>query len=122
MAFSLPRLKQQHQTLSSRKVAEQGQTVSLARLGQYPNLLKKIVVVTFSWTANTMVYNGLSFAVSAMRVSEYVSFTISGAAEVPGVLLAWAFMEKYGRRPVMVVNMLLGGLACLSTIVLPSGK
>ncbi|XP_065282847.1 beta-alanine transporter-like isoform X1 [Dermacentor albipictus] len=94
--------------------------VTLQRLVQYPNLLKKVVVVCFSWTANTVVYNGLSFAVSSMGISDYVSFTISGAVEVPGVCLAWYFMDRHGRRPVMLFNMVLGGLACIATIFVPS--
>lgn len=94
--------------------------VTLQRLVQYPNLLKKVVVVCFSWTANTVVYNGLSFAVSSMGISDYVSFTISGAVEVPGVCLAWYFMDRHGRRPVMLFNMLLGGLACIATVFVPS--
>ncbi|XP_070386787.1 beta-alanine transporter-like isoform X2 [Dermacentor albipictus] len=96
--------------------------VTLQRLVQYPNLLKKVVVVCFSWTANTVVYNGLSFAVSSMGISDYVSFTISGAVEVPGVCLAWYFMDRHGRRPVMLFNMVLGGLACIATIFVPSGS
>ncbi|XP_077503015.1 organic cation transporter protein-like isoform X1 [Amblyomma americanum] len=105
----------QKQSLARRDSAVEGE-VSLRRLVQYPNLLKKVVVVSFSWTANTMVYNGLSFAVSSMGISDYVSFTISGAAEVPGVCLAWYFMDRHGRRPVMVFSMLLGGLACIATV------
>lgn len=96
------------------------ENVTLRRLTQYPNLLKKVVVVCFSWTANTMVYNGLSFAVSSMGISDYVSFTISGAVEVPGVCLAWYFMDRRGRRPVMLFSMLLGGLACIATVFVPS--
>nr|XP_037283245.1 beta-alanine transporter-like isoform X2 [Rhipicephalus microplus] len=94
--------------------------VTLQRLTQYPNLMKKVLVVSFSWTANTMVYNGLSFAVSSMGISDYVSFAISGAVEVPGVCLAWYFMDRHGRRPVMLFNMLLGGLACIAIVFAPS--
>nr|XP_054933898.1 organic cation transporter 1-like [Dermacentor andersoni] len=94
--------------------------VTLQRLVQYPNLLKKVVVVCFSWTANTVVYNGLSFAVSSMGISDYVSFAISGAVEVPGVCIAWYFMDRHGRRPVMLFNMVLGGLACIATVFVPS--
>lgn len=101
------------------KTSEQ---TSFRNLVQYPNILKKVMVVSFSWTANTMVYNGLSFAVSSMAISEYVSFTISGAVEVPGVCLAWFFMDRKGRRPVMVFSMLLGGLACIATIFAPPGS
>ncbi|KAL1431771.1 hypothetical protein MTO96_013875 [Rhipicephalus appendiculatus] len=96
------------------------ESVTLRRLAHYPNLLKKVVVVCFSWTANTMVYNGLSFAVSSMGISDYVSFAISGAVEVPGVCLAWYFMDRHGRRPVMLFNMLLGGLACIAIVFAPS--
>lgn len=88
---------EQQQKLTGNKYLKE--EVSLQKLASYPNLLKKVLVVTFSWTANTMVYNGLSLATSTMNISDYLSFAISGAVEVPGVLLAWAFMDKYGRRP-----------------------
>ncbi|KAM7283373.1 carcinine transporter [Ixodes scapularis] len=109
---------EQQQKLTGNKYLKE--EVSLQKLASYPNLLKKVLVVTFSWTANTMVYNGLSLATSTMNISDYLSFAISGAVEVPGVLLAWAFMDKYGRRPVMVSSMLIGGLACISSVLVPS--
>ncbi|XP_064466982.1 beta-alanine transporter-like [Ornithodoros turicata] len=101
--------------------AKLDEALSVTALIRYPNIIKKVLIVSFCWTANTMVYNGLSFGVSsALNISEYLSFCISGAAEIPGIILAWVTMDRIGRRPVMIATMLLGGVACTSTFFLPS--
>ena len=62
---------------------------------------KKKYVFTFQRTvrfANNTVYVGLSYYGPVMGSDEYFSFFLSGLVEIPGYLLCWAVMDRWGRR------------------------
>ena len=46
----------------------------------------------------------------------YVNFFLMALAEIPGVLIGLAVLDKFGRRLSNSVSMLVGGLACICTI------
>ncbi|VDK43909.1 unnamed protein product [Anisakis simplex] len=69
---------------------------------------------------NAVVYNGLTFNISNLPVSDYVSFIVNGAVEIPAYLLAWPSLGYLGRRWTLALLMLLGGFACVSTMFAPA--
>ncbi|XP_072178306.1 organic cation transporter protein-like [Diadema setosum] len=75
----------------------------------------------FNWMVNTMVYSGLSLNSSNLGSNDYVAFAISGAVEIPAYLLSIFTLEYFGRKPSLCALLLLGGVACLCTAVIPSG-
>ncbi|XP_043197798.1 carcinine transporter-like [Amphibalanus amphitrite] len=85
----------------------------------YPNIRKKFLIITFSWTANAIVYNGLSYNATDLGVSDYLAFFISAMVEVPSYFIVMYTMERWGRRLSLCATMLLGGLACVSCIFVP---
>ncbi len=70
---------------------------------------------------NALVYNGLTYNVSNLPVNDYLSFSINGAVELPAYFLIWPLLDRVGRRWPLCSSMLLGGLACISTMLVPPG-
>ncbi|XP_072020812.1 organic cation transporter protein-like [Amphiura filiformis] len=86
-----------------------------------PQLRKETVNLMFNMLVNNLVYYGLSISTSSLGVNDYLAFFISGAVEIPGYIFALLAMNRWGRRPIICISMLLGGSACILTTVLPIG-
>ncbi|XP_054003663.1 organic cation transporter 1-like isoform X1 [Hylaeus anthracinus] len=79
-----------------------------------PNIRKKFFILAFDWVANAVVYNGLSYNTTNLGVSDYLAFFIGGLVEIPSYVITWYAMDRLGRRWVLCLTMLLGGVACVS--------
>ncbi|XP_023214691.1 organic cation transporter protein-like isoform X1 [Centruroides sculpturatus] len=86
---------------------------------KYPNIRKNFLLVTFGWLVNATVYVGLLFGSTLFNINDYLALTISGLVELPGDLAAWWGMEKYGRRFIMLVSMVLAGISCICAGIVP---
>ncbi|XP_054275227.1 organic cation transporter 1-like [Macrosteles quadrilineatus] len=86
---------------------------------RHPNIRTKFFILSFDWVANAVVYNGLSYNATNLGVSDYLAFFIGGAIEIPSYVLTWWAMDYYGRRLVLCLSMLLGGVACVSCLFVP---
>ncbi|XP_072948173.1 organic cation transporter 1-like [Epargyreus clarus] len=84
---------------------------------RYPNIRKKFFILTFDWVALGVVYNSLSYNTPNLGVDDYLAFFIGGAVELPSYFIAWRCMERFGRRWTLCVFMCIGGLACLSCVL-----
>ncbi|XP_045626153.2 carcinine transporter [Procambarus clarkii] len=118
------------QKLEERMLAQQALSTSSAQLHtssglltlcRTPNLRLKVVLVTMVWFANETVYVGLSYYGPAMGDNEYLSFFLSCAVEIPSYLLCWVVMDRWGRRWILGVGMILGGLFSICTVLMPEG-
>uniref|UniRef100_A0A915ID94 Organic cation transporter 1 n=1 Tax=Romanomermis culicivorax TaxID=13658 RepID=A0A915ID94_ROMCU len=92
---------------------------NMTDLVQTRNMRMRFILISFIWFVNAVVYNGLTFNISNLEVDDYVSFMINGAVEVPAYLTTWVFLDKMGRRWSLFISMLIGGVACISTIFVP---
>ncbi|KAK7872852.1 hypothetical protein R5R35_006723 [Gryllus longicercus] len=86
---------------------------------RHPNIRKKFFILAFDWIANAVVYNGLSYNTTNLGVSDYLAFFIGGAVEIPSYIITWYAMDRWGRRWVLCLTMLLGGIACVSCMFVP---
>lgn len=105
------------------KESDVGKQESYTQLDLFrtPVMRKKTLIILFNWFVINMVYYGLSLSTSSLGVNDYVACFLSGAVEVPASLLSWYVIQKYGRRSSHSVFMVIGGLACLITTMLPLG-
>ncbi|XP_035452277.2 beta-alanine transporter [Spodoptera frugiperda] len=86
---------------------------------RYPNIRKKFFILTFDWVALGVVYNSMSYNTPNLGVNDYLAFFIGGAVEIPSYFIAWRCMERFGRRWVLCIFMCVGGVACISCVLVP---
>ncbi|KAF6202578.1 hypothetical protein GE061_002976 [Apolygus lucorum] len=97
-------------------------TYGVSDLFRTPNLRRKTVIITFIWFTNTSVYVGLSYYASILSGDEFLNFLLAGAVELPTYLVLWPSMQKLGRRWTVCISMLVGGSACLATVLSQQGE
>ncbi|XP_071801158.1 organic cation transporter protein-like [Asterias amurensis] len=86
-----------------------------------PNLRKKSLIICYDWFVVNMVYYGLSLSTSALGINDYVAGFVSGGVEIPGILLSWWMVDRYGRRFTTSSAYTTSGVACLITMCIPPG-
>ncbi|KAL7740582.1 hypothetical protein ACLKA6_009468 [Drosophila palustris] len=102
-----------------RKQKKKIANVGLMDLCRTPNMRLKTILITLSWFANETVYLGLSYYGPSLGTNQYVSFFLSAVVELPSYLCCWYFMDTWGRRWPLSLSMMLGGVACIITVMLP---
>jgi hypothetical protein len=79
----------------------------------------KTFLITLSWFANETVYLGLSYYGPSLGTNPPLSFFLSSLVELPSYALCWYVMDRFGRRWPMCLLMILGGISCVITVLLP---
>ncbi|XP_059476559.1 carcinine transporter [Neocloeon triangulifer] len=105
-------------TRSEERKAEKGPGVTA--LCKTPNMRLKTTLITLNWFANEMVYVGLSYYGPALGNDRYLSFLLSSLVEIPSYLCCWAVMDRWGRRWPLSICMVLSGISCIITVLLPA--
>lgn len=82
----------------------------------------KTLLITLNWFANETVYLGLSYYGPSLGNNPPLSFFLSSLVELPAYALCWFVMDRYGRRWPMCMLMILGGVACVITVLLPENS
>lgn len=108
-----------HRTKSEERRLQKGP--NLFALCRTPNNRLKTILITLNWFANEMVYVGLSYYGPSLGSEEHFSFFLSSVVEVPSYLFCWAIMDRWGRRWPLCLCMVSSGIACIITVLLPSG-
>ncbi|KAE8752452.1 hypothetical protein FOCC_FOCC000923 [Frankliniella occidentalis] len=106
-----------HRTKSEEKRLKEGPSVFA--LCKTPNMRLKTTLITLNWFANNMVYVGLSYYGPALGNNEYLSFLLSSLVEIPSYLACWVVMDWWGRRWPLSICMILSGISCIVTVLLP---
>ena len=67
------------------------------------------------WFSVTMVFYGLTFASATLKLagSVYLNFTLNVLVEFVDPLVAFLFIDKFGRRPFMIGTQLISGICVL---------
>ncbi len=85
-------------------------------------LLKRLLICSFCWITNALVYYGLSLNSVNLAGSKYVNFILVCAAEIPGYFITIFVMEKVGRKWSQCGSMIICGLSCLASEYLPEDE
>lgn len=116
-------LKQKMMFSKSESQDGKGRTnsVNVFSLCKTPNMRLKTILITINWFANTTVYMGLSYYGPVLGSNQYLSFFLSSVVEIPSYLFCWALLDRWGRRWLLCCCMVVSGVTCICTMILPSG-
>lgn len=81
-----------------------------------PILLRRTIIMSFNWLVVSMTYYGTTMNAGRMGGSFYLNFFLMGAAEIPGLFLGMAILNRLGRRWSNAGMIICGGIACVATI------
>ncbi len=80
-------------------------------------------IIFFCRFVNSLVYYGLSLNTSNFGGNDYLNVFLSGAVEVPAYIFCQFGINTFlGRRMSLCGCMVIGGVALLLTLVVPSGE
>lgn len=82
-------------------------------------LLIRLVICSYCWLTNTLVYYGLGMNAVTLDGNKYINFMFVSLAEIPGYLITYYVMEKWGRRWPLCGSLLACGLACIGSQFMP---
>ncbi|XP_061193507.1 organic cation transporter protein-like isoform X1 [Saccostrea echinata] len=87
-------------------------------------LFVRTIIIFLNWCVVSMVYYGLSLNSGNLAGDFYLNFFLTGLVEFPAYTLCLVLLDRIGRKKLHCACMVLGGLACISTIftVLYIGK
>ncbi|KAL1399381.1 hypothetical protein pipiens_001183 [Culex pipiens pipiens] len=102
-----------------RTVKREEVSIGAFDLCRTPNMRLKTILITLNWFVNETVYLGLSYYGPSLGENQYLSFFLSSLVEIPSYIVCWIIMDRWGRRWPMCIMMIMGGLCCVTTVVLP---
>ncbi|XP_053693290.1 carcinine transporter isoform X2 [Sabethes cyaneus] len=113
------KLQQRMLAEKSRTVKREEVSIGAFDLCRTPNMRLKTILITLNWFVNETVYLGLSYYGPSLGENQYLSFFLSSLVEIPSYVICWIAMDRWGRRWPMCMLMILGGISCVATVVLP---
>ncbi|XP_035211209.1 solute carrier family 22 member 5-like isoform X2 [Stegodyphus dumicola] len=79
----------------------------------YSELRKIFITLSIMWATVYLAYYGLQLNIYNLMGNEFVNFSILSLAEIPGCIICWYMLERFGRRFTLATNFIFIGLACL---------
>ncbi|XP_067034389.1 organic cation transporter protein-like [Acropora muricata] len=94
-------------------------TYSILDVFRTAKLRKRTIICSFNWFVNALVFFGMSLNVGNLAGDMYLNFFILSLVEIPGALLIWFFMARYGRRIPYASFMIFVGLTGMLVLAVP---
>ncbi|XP_046657878.1 organic cation transporter protein-like [Daphnia pulicaria] len=84
-----------------------------------PILLKRLIIMFLAWIAAVMGYYGITFSATNLSDDFYLNYELSMVVEIPAYIGGMFVMDKLGRRPTLSGGLIISGIACLITGLVP---
>nr|AKN21556.1 slc22a-8 [Schmidtea mediterranea] len=75
--------------------------------------------VWFNWIVNALIYYGIIYNVENLAGSLYLNFILLGLVEIPAYVLNLLFLDRIGRRNLLIISLWGTGVACLLSGCVP---
>ncbi|XP_046647945.1 organic cation transporter protein-like [Daphnia pulicaria] len=85
-------------------------------------MVKRIVILMAAWFASVMGYYGITFAANNLSSSFYINYELIMLVEIPAYIFGIYITDKVGRRLTLSVGLLISGVGCLITGLLPADQ
>lgn len=95
------------------KTNDDKQSAGLSDLFKTANLRLKTLNVCLCWFANSLVYYGLSLSTGKLYGNPFLILFIMGLVEYPSYLVIVMILDRLGRRPIISIYMIAGGICCI---------
>ncbi|KAF5303009.1 hypothetical protein FQR65_LT08338 [Abscondita terminalis] len=112
-------LKQRMMMTRSKSIEDSKKCPDVCILCRTPNMRLKTILITVIWFANSSVYIGLNYYGPALGDNEYLSFFLSSVVEIPSYVICWLVLDRWGRRWPLCLSMIISGVSCVATVLLP---
>lgn len=93
--------------------------VHLTDLLRSCTLFSRLIIVAYIWFVNSMVYYGVALNTTGLGGDPFLNFLLLGLADLPSYIICQITLERIGRKPVLVIAMILGGAGCMSLAFIP---
>ena len=89
----------------------------------HPVLRGPTITLFLIWTVVALIYYGTSFGVEELHLApnHYLGYCINAAVGVPAYILTTLAMDATGRKPLLILTLLITALSCLTAAVVPPG-
>jgi len=85
-----------------------------------PVLCRRLCVMFTAWVAAVMSYYGITYSTSNLSGNFFINYEMTMVVEIPACIFGGYLMGVVGRRITVCGSLLIGGLACLATGLVPA--
>jgi len=107
------------------EMEEVGRIVVLQVPDRYPDIRdlmtnkgirRHAFVLFFVWFSVSLSYYGISFSIPDLSGDRYLNFMIGGGIELAAYILAFVFVNSFGRKYPLMLYLFLSGILCISVV------
>nr|CAH0104624.1 unnamed protein product [Daphnia galeata] len=93
--------------------------MSIWHVFKTPCLLKRLLILFCTWASALLSYYGLSYTASNLSKDIHLNFILVILVEIPAYLVGMFAVDALGRRLIINITLILGGLSCLVAGLVP---
>lgn len=76
----------------------------------------RTLIIFFNWLVVCLAYYGLALNSGDLGGDMYLNFFLQALMDFPATTITLIFLDRAGRKPLLVGSMMIGGIGCLSTV------
>ncbi|RZC40216.1 Sugar tr and/or MFS 1 domain containing protein [Asbolus verrucosus] len=102
--------------------AEENEKIPLMAVLRKKSLLIRIIHCSFTWICCNFPYYGLTIQSVALSDDIYINYMCVSVVEIPAYVLAYASLDRIGRKKTLALSLIFAGIACISVDFIQAGN